>query len=485
METELQDVGTESVGAAESTATDSSPDQQTAGESQGGVNATAEAQTSTQQEAPADVLEGLPSLEELKAQAAQKVPMAQGLYNVRAELERVRPILKEYETLDPWKPVATTIGDPALAQSAHELVSAIHTPVSFEERSEFPSGFTTRPFLDKIDAESPGTARQIFSDLLRYPDVDPSGRESTVVREFLRDLGLDPDKVEDYRNIDKLRASSGVVTAADLAKIPEPYHEAFKSMSQAAQEDILDQMEDSPALAEEHLRIAQRALASERFEQEQKDREAQAKEEKERQLHERIQTTVQEDITAEVRSLSDSIHQSLSALTFSSDPTVNDLEKSKILSTIATLQNPAYRFVAEGALKAVGASLDGFDELANRWLERRSAYKTFEATGDKWQANRALSEATLARQQLLVRLNDYAMRLAKAGGDRAAAAAGQVETALSAASGRFVPTGNGNGQQGFQNPYEQNPHPFGSPEYYKFIKDVDKEYKVTNDSMFG
>lgn len=421
--------------------------------------------------------------DDLKGQ--ENNPHVQAVIQLRQELRARDQRLDTYKPLDQWKDIATSIGDPALAQSAHELVNAIHTPVSAAERSQFPSGFTTRPFLDRIDSESPGTASQFFRDLVRYPDVDPQGRPSTVNREWLRDQGIDPDRMQEYRDIDKLRASSGVVTAADLAKIPEPYHEAFKSMSQAAQEDILDQMEDSPALAEEHLRIAQRALASERFEQEQKDREAQAKEEKERQLHERIQTTVQEDITAEVRSLSDSIHQSLSALTFSSDPTINDLEKSKILSTIATLQNPAYRFVAENALKAVGASLDGFDELANRWLERRSAYKTFEAMGDKWQANRALSEATLAHQQLLVRLNDYAMRLAKAGGDRAAAAAGQVETALSAASGRFVPNGNGNSQQGFQNPYEQNPHPFGSPEYYKFIKDVDKEYKVTNGSMFG
>jgi hypothetical protein len=96
MDETIQDVASTPEATSTEEAASSTAVSETAGESQGGVNATAEAQTSTQQQAPVDVLDGLPSLEELQAQAAQKVPMAQGLYNVRAELERVRPLLKEY-----------------------------------------------------------------------------------------------------------------------------------------------------------------------------------------------------------------------------------------------------------------------------------------------------------------------------------------------------------------------------------------------------
>lgn len=481
-----QDVSTDTVGAADSTVADPSTAQQTAGDSQGGVNATAEAQTGTQQgQVETDPLQDVPTVEELTKLAEQKIPHAAALARLRPAYEGLKTQLGEYQSLEPWKQVATTIGDPALAQSAHELVSAIHTPS--QDFQNFPGGYDPTPFLQKIDQESPGTAATMFSALLRFPDTDPQGGKSTVVREFLRDLGLEPDRMDDYRNIDKLRASSGVVTAADLAKISAPYHDAFKGMSQAAQEEILDLLDDSPALAEEYLRNAERARASERFEQEHKDREAQARQEEETKLHQRIETSVQNDITAEVKALSDSIHQSLSSQWKpSSDDAVNSLEYAKILSTIATLQNPAYRFVAEQALKSVGVDLAGFDDLANRWLERRSAYVTFNQTGDKWQSQRALSDATLARQQMLVKLNNYALRLAKAGGDRLQSAASQVEQSLAAASGRFVPNGNGNGAQGgFQNPYAQNPHQVGSQEYYAFNRNVDKQFKLDNASVFG
>jgi hypothetical protein len=487
MDEQIQDVSTDTVGAADSTAADSSTAQQTAGDSQGGVNATAEAQTSTQegQQAEIDPLQDVPTVEELTKLAEQKIPHAAALARLRPAYEGLKTQLSEYQSLEPWKQVATTIGDPALAQSAHELVSAIHTPS--QDFQNYPGGYDPTPFLQQIDEQSPGTAATMFSALLRFPDVDPQGGRSTVVREFLRDIGLDPDRMQDYREIDKLRASSGVVTAEDLAKVPESYRDAFKGMSQRAQDEVLDLLDDSPVFAEEILRNAERARASERFEQEQKDREAQAQRQQETEMRQRIESSVQNDITAEVKSLSDSIHQSLSSQWKpSADDTQNSLEYAKILSTIATLQNPAYRFVAEQALKAVGVDLTGFDELANRWLERRSAYVTFNETGDKWQAQRALSDATLARQQMLVKLNDFALRLAKAGGDRLQSAASQTAQSLAAASGRFVPNGNSNGAQGgFQNPYAQNPHPVGTQEYYAFNRNIDKQYKLDNASVFG
>ena len=485
METETPDVSTDSQGATDSTVTDSSTVVETSGESQGGVNATEAQSTQPGQQAEIDPLQDVPTVEELTKLAEQKIPHAAALARLRPAYEGLKTQLSEYQSLDPWKQVATTIGDPALAQSAHELVSAIHTPT--EDRVNYPLGYDPTPFITLIDNQSPGAANAMFSAMLRFPDTDPNGRPSTLVRELVRSWGMDPDRVDDYRNIDKLRAASGVVTATDLAKIPETYRDAFKGMSSAAQEEILDLLDDSPALAEEYLRLADRARASERFEQEQKDRETQARQEEETKLHQRVETAVQNDITAEVKALSDSIHQSLSSQWKpSSDDTVNALEYAKVLSTIATLQNPAYRFVAEQALKSVGVDLTGFDELANRWLERRSAYTTFNETGDKWQANRALSEATLARQQMLVKLNDFALRLAKAGGDRLQSAASQVEQSLAAASGRFVPNGNGNGAQGgSQNPYEQNPHRVGSQEYYAFNRKIDQQFKLDNASVFG
>lgn len=427
-----------------------------------------------------DPLKDVPTVEELKALAEQKVPHAQNLAQLRTAYESLKPQLDEYKTLDPWKPVAQTIGDPALAQSAHELVSAIHTP-----DPNNPSGFTARPFLERLESESPGAVDQLFADTLTLQITDASGKPTTVVRELVKSWGIDPDRFDDYRNIDKFRAS-GVVTTEDLGKIPEKYHDAFRSLSSAAREDILSMQESNPAAMEEYLRNAQDALEARTWREKDEQAKAEAQKAEQAKFEKDLEVAVEQDIFAEVRSIHDSIHQNLaSQLKFAGDETANNLEYAKIMSTLATLQNPAYRFVAENALKSVGVSLDGFDELANRWSERRSAYKTFDAMGDKWQAQTALSQATIAKQQMLAKLNDYALKLGKASGERAAAAAASTNSQLGAASARFVPAGNGQLPSGEQNPYSQNPHPVGSQEYYAFNRKIDREYSLTGASMFG
>lgn len=484
MEAAIADVSTESQGATESTVAESSTVVETSGESQGSVNATEEAQGT--QETPADVLEGLPTLEELKAQAEQKVPMAQGLYNVRAELERVRPMLKEYEALDTWKPIAETIGDPQLAQSAYSLISAIHTP--FEGN---PSGYTTKPFIEQIDTESPGTANQLFVELASYVYEDENGQRTTPTREMYKAHGLNPDRIDDYRNIDSLRAS-GVVTQEDLTAIPDKYHPAFRALSTAQREDIVAQRQTDasgkvsyPLATLDYLQDKAEALEAREWREQDAKAKADVKVAEDKAFEQHIATTVETKTLEKVKSWSNAIHQSLSSHRLATDDTQNNLEYMKILSTIATLQSPAYRFIAEDALKAVGASLEGFDELINQWQAAYSAQIVFSEKKDQWQAKREEAKASLAEQRITIKLNDYARRLAESNGDRLKTQSEQVASQLAAASGRFVPNGNGTTQQGFQNPYSQNPHSVGTEEYYAFNRKVDREYKVTGASMFG
>jgi hypothetical protein len=438
--------------------------------------------TGTQLESEVDPLKDVPTIEELKALAEQKIPHAQNVLQLREAYEKVKPQLDEYKTLDPWKPIATTIGDPALAQSSYELVTAIHTP-----NPENPSGFTSRPFLEKLESESPGSVDQLFADTLSFQVPDERGNPSTVVRELVKSWGIDPDRFDDYRNIDKFRAS-GVVTADDLGKIPEKYHEAFKSMSQDAREDLLEIMATKPLVAEENLRNAQRALSTEKFEQEQLQRQKTAEEAAQAKFQSEVAQAIDQDIVTEIQAISDSVHQNLSSqFTFSSDATVNELEHTKILSVLGNLQSPypVYRDMAVKALKAVGVEPNGFEELANRLSERREAYVRFNAMGDKMQATRALSEATFAKQQILAKVNDYAVRLAKASGERAATAAAAQGSQLERAQARFVPSGAGQVQQGAQNPYANNPHPVGTQEYYAWYRQIDKANNLTNASVFG
>lgn len=430
-----------------------------------------------------DPLKDVPTLEELQKQAEQKVPYAQALANLRTAYEGVKPQVEQFV---PWKETIETIGDPVQARTAYELVKSLRTPIEGQ-----PDEFTTRPFLERVDQERPGSANQIFNDLLSYEVPDENGRVDTLVRHMYRSHGLDPDRVDDYRNIDTLRAS-GVVSAEDLARIPEQYREAFRTLSKDGQDDILELLragDPSYGLrAEEHLRNAQQALEARQWREQNERAQQNAAAQQQAEYEQQVQQALWQDISTEVRSIHDSIlEKSLSQFTFSSDATQDSIEKGKIMSTLATLQNPAYRFVAENALEAVGVSLNGFDELANRWTQERVKYITFKAAGQEntWDAREALSKSTVAKQQILAKLNDYALKLVQASGERAAAVASQTGGQLSAATARYVPSGTGTGQQGNANPYLNNPYEIGTPEYFAFNRKIDKEYKLTGASVFG
>jgi hypothetical protein len=481
METELQDVASTPEAASTEVVDSSTTVTEPSGESQGSVTAT----DATQQSTPtteADPLEGVPSVDELSKLVEQKVPYSEALARLRPAYEGLKTKLAEYEPLESWKPIAETIADPALAQSAYELVNALYTP-----STDNPSGFDPRPFLEKVETDSPGTIDQLFSTICSFP-IQIDGQQTTVVRELYKAHGLNPDRIDDYRNIDNLRVS-GIVTDADLAKIPEKYHEAFKALPEDARTDILALKESNPALADQYLRNAASSLAAERFETQQREREQQAQQQQEQELARQVETAVTQGVHSKIETWSGSIHQSLSSQWKpSTDEATNDLEYAKVMGTLAALQSPApaYRAIAEKALTKAGASLDGFDDLVNQWQASYSAAVTYEQLGqkDSIPAKRAAAQATQAEQRLLIKLNDYALKLAQPTSSRIADASVQRANQLAAAAGRFVPNGNGAAQQGFQNPYEQNPHPVGSQEYYAFNRKIDREYQLTNASVY-
>ena len=485
METELQDVASTPEAASTEVVDSSTTVTEPSGDA-GDVTATDAAQSSTQA-TDADPLEGVPTAEELQQLVEQKVPHSEALARLRPAYEGLKTKLAEYEPLEPWKPIVETIGDPELAKSSYSLITSIHTP-----SDESPSGFTSRPFIEQIDNESPGTANQLFVDLCSYVYVDENGQQTTPVREMYKAHGLDPDRIDDYRNIDQLRAS-GIVSQDDLAAIPEKYHPAFKALSTAQREDIIAQrLTDAqgkvtyPAATLDYLQDKAEALEARQWREQDAQAKADAAKAEEAAFEQHLTTTVETATLAKVKSWSDSIHQTLSSQWKpSTDEATNSQEYDKILGILATLQHPGYRFIAERALKSAGASLDGFDELVTQWQAAHSAQIVYSEKKDVWQARREEAKATLAEQRIKIKLNDFALKLAQPTGSRLADASTQQATQLAAASGRFVPAGNGSQQQGFENPYSQNPHPVGSQEYYAFNRKVDREYNLTNASVYG
>ncbi len=411
-------------------------------------------------------------------QGQENNPHVQAVKQLRGELRN------RDQEFKPWKEVVSTIGDPAAAKEYYELVTNVRTPLA-----DNPNEYTTRPFIEKLDKLSPGAANDLFFDLVSYELPDDKGRVDRMDRHMIRNMGLDPDRIEDYRNIDTIRAS-GAVTSDDLAGIPERFHGAFRALSSAQRDDFILQKDANGqySLASmEYLQDKAEALEARTWREQQAEQQKQAAEQQQQAFEAQLNEQIVQDLTSKAQSIRDSILQkSLSQVTFSSDPTQDMLAKEGIMALLAQIQSP-YPYqqqAALSALKQAGIEPNGFGELLNRFEERRSAAVRFKAIGDQLQARRAESEATIAEQQILARANDYALRLAKATGDRVSAAASQQNGQLAAATARYVPSGS-QAQNGSNNPWENNPHPIGSQEYHAWYREMGKQMKHNDASMFS
>ncbi len=405
-------------------------------------------------------------------------PHVQAVRQLRGELrERDR----EFK---PWKEVVSTIGDPTIAKDYYELMEGLRTPIEGQ-----PNQFTTKNFINKLDSMSPGIANELFFDLMSYEVTDDNGRVDRMANHFVRSLGLDPDRVEDYRNIDTIRAS-GAVTADDLAGIPERFHGAFRALSSAQRDDFLLQKDSQGqySLASmEYLQDKSEALEARTWREQQAEQQAQAAQQQQQAFEAQLQGQIVEDITSRAQSIRDSILQkSLSQVTFSSDATQDLLAKEGIMALLSQIQSP-YPYQQQAALavlKQAGIEPNGFGELLNVFEQKRGEYVRFKAMGDQLQARKAEAAATIAEQQILARSQDYALRLAKANGERVAAQASQQNGQLGAATARYVPSG-ATVQGGSSNPYENNPHPVGTQEYYAYYRNLDKQNNLSGASMWN
>ena len=388
-------------------------------------------------------------------QGQENNPHVQAVKQLRGELRN------RDQEFKPWKEVVSTIGDPSIAKDYYELMESLRTPVEGQ-----PNQFTTKNFIEKLDSMSPGIANELFFDLVNYQVPDENGRQDTMVRHMMRSWGLDPERLEDYRNIDTIRAS-GAVTADDLSGIPERFHEAFRALSSAQRDDFLLQKDSQGqySLASmEYLQDKSEALEARQWRAQQDEATKQETARQQQAFEAQIEEAFVEDITKEAQSIRDSIlKESLSQVTFSSDPTQDMLAKEGIMALLSQIQSP-YPYqqqAALSALKAAGIEPNGFGQLMNVLEQERKDFVRFTANKDVLQARRAEAKATTAKQQILARAQDYAIRLAKATGQRVADAASQQNGQLAAATARYVPSGS-QAQNGSTNPYEQNPHPVGS-----------------------
>lgn len=434
------------------------------------TNAGSETATDGQASESTDPLEGIPSAEELEQQVAQNVPYAKGLQSLRGAYEALKT---DHEPLKAWKDIAGST-DPATVQSNQELLGLLYSPT----QNGNPNDYSTTPFLERIEQDSPGSLDKVYRDLTGMA-VEINGQRDTLTRHMVRSWGLNPDNLEKYRQLENgtLSVASGIVSTEDLAKIPQAYHEGFKALPAQAQRDILSlngsEHEADRLTAQAYLQNAQQAVDAQTF-REGVERERQATQQaKEADTQRKIDTESQTAIDQLTSEVYDSIRQNLAQVKVSTDELENELHVGRHMALLYTAIDPAGRkMILDPLLAKLGVSLDSsiagvqvrFEDTVNTIDQKTREAIRWEHYGDKRQAAAAKAAANQSRQILTAKLNQVAMKLvapAKPNGDGATA--------------RMIPSGNGLQQQGSQNPYDANPHPFGSPEYSAFNRKIDRQ----------
>lgn len=319
----------------------------------GSYNDTGEAQQEV------DVFEGVPSLEQLQTEAQQKVPYSEALLRLRTELERVKPLEKQFE---PWKPVIET-NDPAKVQERLTGYDSIFSPKLengqplYDERG-LPQT-TAQPFLESMEAKRPGYAMDHFLDVLNYEALNPAtGQREPLIGQFFREvLGLDANRIEQYQNIDSLIAkTNGNITPEELNAVPEADRDAYKTLPASIRKDweVIDDEEKRY-----HLETAKERIESRQF----RETQQQAQQKAEQDHRQQFEAQVQQDFTQRLTESRDHALSSLrdnlaKVLNLSADSATNQDRLDDILAPFESLIDPDLQPRALARLEREGIKFD-------------------------------------------------------------------------------------------------------------------------------
>lgn len=455
-----QDVGGDTSPAAPPASTevaissDSTQESASQTEAAGSVTAQSgqEAKVSTQEGAELppsedDPLAGLPSMDELKAQAAQKVPYAQALVQIREAYEARKSELEGFKSLEGTKPLIEKYGDVETVSSRLEMFDQMFTPVINPETQQPvvdpESGFQfydPTPFFQSVDEQNPGFAETALGAILKMekPSVY-TGQVEPLWKDMFRNSGLDPDRYDDYKNIDALTvAPSTDITPEELGEIDEKYHEAYKSFNADQRDDL---RKASPLARESYLQDRAEKLERQRSEAAQ----AEADKAQEAQRQQTIRTYVETETNSYLAQQRQEGYATImddlaSKVTFSGDEQANTVMHGLVGSLITSLIDPDLRFATEKTLNALGIKLDpSFDQSLAAATTASQDYKKYDLAGQKLMAQRALSEGRGPKEQIKTKLSAIALAAAKALGGTVQARANQTNQLLAEAS-RVRPT---------------------------------------------
>ena len=138
-----------------------------------------------------DPLAGLPSVEELKAQAEQGVEQASGLANLRSAYEALKPQYDQIqERFKVFEPIADRFESSEQLQQLVDMQEKLYGFTNDPESGQLVP--TTAPFVEALPMDR---ADDLAVELLNRPTLDPgTGQQVRRMDLILDDLAADPAK---------------------------------------------------------------------------------------------------------------------------------------------------------------------------------------------------------------------------------------------------------------------------------------------------
>jgi hypothetical protein len=426
--------GADSSAAALSVGTSEAP---APAETAGDVIAQSSAVEGTQQ-SDEDVLNDFLPADELEGSSDR---YAKALLRVQNAHERLWEKHRAVQPLESFKPLAERNLSVETIQAAVEAQERFYSPVINPENNQpvYENGiplYTTTPFIQHAEERNPGAATQLLEDAFLFETVNPqTGQKERLGNGLFRALGLDPARLDDYRNIDALAAQdTGQNLQEQLTKVREDLRDAFKSMPRGVRDDLMD-------IPDEETRNWHLEQQRERLVQKQQDEARQTQEAEQRKTYEAsLRDNVAREQEADIETqfsegLSSIMDDIASKVTFSSDAAQDAQQKAIISLALHSLRDPANHAHMKPYLDALGVSLDAaFGENLAAFSQSRRSYKALDLAGRKAQAESELAKAAGPRARVMTRAGQLALKMAEALG-------GQMKAKAESRNGQFQEAG--------------------------------------------
>lgn len=402
-----------------------------------------------------EIIASLPESDDDLAAAQNKDEL---LVSQRKQLRVLAPLVQDSKSLLPYKPLLER-GAVEMLTSRLDLHDKLFTPQTdpqtqqtlLDPRSNAPL-YTTSPWLEAMRSKQAGFIEQHTHDLMYLPLRDEQGNvrmipgrnePETVLRDVFRQLGLNPDRYQDYKSIDTLLAQSGnAITDAELKAIPEELQEAYKRYPASMRQSLWGMDEEARNFVlQGHKRELDRQAKELSDAEAEKSNQARV-DEQNRQIVAGEQDKFLEEHRVSGRT---AIMNSLREQVSFGDNATNDIEFGVIEMALNSLLDPDFESSTQRTMKALGIELNGFYQALGVVTTNLLNQKAYELSGRGADAENAASMAYGPEQQVVTKAGKIALEMAmRRGAQKLAKSIKQDERLAQAGASRVIPDGNVN-----------------------------------------